>query len=317
MSETTKNQKVPQASDADKKRAEIEGIIQSKRASKGVDKEAISAIVVYLEEKIYPFTFNKNGLQTIEKLYEKFDFANILEAIEISASKYLKYDGDDKLEKESVEIFIKKIGGILNLMSRPLVDKKIAYVKGICRNRFGYWNERNGTVILKDYVDALRCCDYSQEGIIKDFDEEVIPETKSAGSWSQWRNLIEGWTEQLYARSKERQSSDQDFDEDADREIHAEGNQYIEEKRKGGANSYQAYKPLRDKVEELCKDELEETTYSSANQLCNRVASIIEQQHPELLGVFQPFQSHVREGTDWKKPTFYGWINTHYKASKA
>ena len=109
----------------------------------------------------------------------------------------------------------------------------------------------------------------------------------------------------------------QDQLEDTDNEVFTENDQYIEEKRKGGANSYQAYKPLRDMVEALCQNELGKAAYSSANQLCNAVASIIEEEHLELLSVFQPYQNHKREGTDWRKPTFYGWVNAHYKAFKS
>ena len=296
--------------------AEIDEFIQSRRVSQNSDEEAVSTIIEYIEEKIYPFSFNRNGFQTIEKLYRKFELADIFEAIDTSATKYLRYNGDDELEKDSVETFVTRIGGIANLMNRPPVDQKIAYVKGICRNRFDYWNERNGTAILKDYVESLRCCNYSEDGIIRDFDEEVIPETKTARNWSQWRNLIEGWTEQLYARSKEQQSLYQDQLDDTEDDAFAESYQYIEEKRKGGANSYQAYKPLRDMVEALCQSELKKAAYSSANQLCNAVANIIEKEHLELLSVFQPYQNHKREGTDWKRPTFYGWVNAHYKTAK-
>lgn len=301
---------------AENKREEIEQIIQSKRDFNQLEEESVSIIAEYVEEKIYPFTLNANGMKGIEQLYRKFDHSDIIDAVDLSASKYLKYNADNEVEKDSVEDFVKKIGGILNLMNRPPIDQKIAYVKGICRNRFDYWNERNGTAILKDYVESLRCCNYSEHAIIEDFEQEVIPETKNARNWSQWRNLIEGWTEQLYARSKEQQSYNEDFDEDIDQAVQAEDNQYIEEKRKGGANSYQAYKPLRDKVEELCINEMNQVNYSSASQLCNKVAGIIEEHHPELLSSFQPYQNHAREGNDWKRPTFYGWCNVHYKARK-
>ena len=92
---------------------------------------------------------------------------------------------------------------------------------------------------------------------------------------------------------------------------------YAAEKRKGGKNSYQVYKPLRGKVEELCKAELAIKRYSSANQLCNKVASIIEEEHQDLLDSFQPYQNCEYEGNDWKRPTFHGWCNEHYKAHKS
>lgn len=89
---------------------------------------------------------------------------------------------------------------------------------------------------------------------------------------------------------------------------------YVEEKRKGGASSYQSYKPLKDKVEELCKAALAKKNYPSANQLCNKIAKIIENERPDLLSEFEPYKDHAFNGNDWKKPTFYGWCNDCYKA---
>lgn len=91
---------------------------------------------------------------------------------------------------------------------------------------------------------------------------------------------------------------------------------YIQEKRKGGKHSYQAYRPLSDKVKELCAQELARKHYSSASQLCDTVASMIEANHPTLLGRLPSYKSHSLSGTDWKRPTFYGWCNDHYKAFK-
>ncbi len=98
--------------------------------------------------------------------------------------------------------------------------------------------------------------------------------------------------------------------------LESEDSRYIKEKRKGGESSYQHYKPLRDKVEELCKAELGKKRYSSANQLCYEIAYIIENNHPALLDSFQPYKNCAEEGNDWKKPTFYGWCNTIYKSRK-
>ncbi|MBN8827128.1 MAG: hypothetical protein J0H68_00275 [Sphingobacteriia bacterium] len=97
-------------------------------------------------------------------------------------------------------------------------------------------------------------------------------------------------------------------------DINFTDDRYIKEKRKGGENSYQAYKPLRDKVTELCTKELGKKNYDSANLLCNKVANIIEKKYPHLLNSFQPYQNHEFDGNDWKRPTFYSWCNNLYKA---
>lgn len=91
--------------------------------------------------------------------------------------------------------------------------------------------------------------------------------------------------------------------------------QYIAEKRRGGANSYKKYKPLRDKVRELCKQELARREYSSARQLSHCVAKLIENDHRELLSDFAPYQN-VKLGKDWTNETFYDWCNEVYKENK-
>ncbi|WP_454784777.1 hypothetical protein [Legionella sp. WA2024007413] len=93
---------------------------------------------------------------------------------------------------------------------------------------------------------------------------------------------------------------------------------YTQEKRKGGENSYQAYKPLREKVEALCKEELSSKDYSSASQLCNTIASRLEAEHSELLSSFPPYKNNdALAGNDWKRPTLYEWCNNHFKALKS
>ncbi|HDV6632771.1 TPA: hypothetical protein RJX14_001567 [Legionella pneumophila] len=93
---------------------------------------------------------------------------------------------------------------------------------------------------------------------------------------------------------------------------------YTEEKRKGGKNSYQAYKPLREKVEVLCKEELSSKDYSSASQLCNTIASRLVAEHSELLSSFPPYKNNFAlSGNDWTRPTLYEWCNNHFKALKS
>jgi hypothetical protein len=153
--------------------------------------------------------------------------------------------------------------------------------------------------------------------VIRDFDEEVIPKTKTAYNWSEWRELIEGWTDYLRSDNFNQNPSNQNVNQPPPQEPLLNENDYFEEKRRGGANSYQAYKPLRDKVEELCESALNMRDFSSASKLCNVIASFIEEKTPELLEPFQPYQNSQHDGSDWKKPTFYGWCNTHYKKHKA
>jgi hypothetical protein len=164
---------------------------------KNIDDEDTDRLVKHINEQIEPHSLNENGTKIIAKLLKKYDLVDLFKAIELSADKYLRYDDSDEFTKGSVEEFINKIGGILHNLNKPIVQQKASYIKGICRNRFNYFDIRVGSIILNNYIKALKDFGYSDEQIAVDLDNEVMPRTKEARSWTEWRNLIEGWTQEI------------------------------------------------------------------------------------------------------------------------
>ncbi len=154
-------------------------------------------VISYIENKIENFTLNESGKKKIPSLTKKYDLADILESVDLSASKYLRFDNDGNLTQESAEEFISKIGGILVNKNKPPIEQKASYVKGICRNRFHYWNPQTGSIVLNNYINALRNYGWSDERILDDLENEVIPKTKKAKNWTEWRSLLENWTEDV------------------------------------------------------------------------------------------------------------------------
>ena len=79
----------------------------------------------------------------------------------------------------------------------PQNKQKIAYIKGIARNRFSYWDDKKGAMIINNYVEALEEYGWTEVQITNDLETEVIPKTKGANSWSEWRDIIEDWIEDI------------------------------------------------------------------------------------------------------------------------
>jgi len=159
-------------------------------------------VISYIENKIENFSLNESGKKKIPSLTKKYCLADILESVDLSASKYLRFDNDGNLTQESAEEFINKIGGILANKNKPPIEQKASYVKGICRNRFNYWNPKAGSIVLNNYINALRDYGWSDERILDDLENEVIPKTKEARNWTAWRSLIEQWTEDVNGWAK-------------------------------------------------------------------------------------------------------------------
>jgi len=185
------------------RRAQIELMFKWKKELEKIDDDTTDMVVSYIGNKIAGFSLNAKGASTIAALTKKYGLADILEAVDLSAIKYLRYDGEGKLTRESVEDFINKIGGILVNKRKPPVEAKLAYIKGICRNRFNYWNDQSGSIDLNEYVKALRDYGWSEERIIEDLENELIPKAKEVRNWTEWRNLIEKWTNDIRHWDKE------------------------------------------------------------------------------------------------------------------
>ncbi len=179
------------------RREQIEMMFNWKKELLKLDDDILKLIVNYIEDKIYGFKVNEKGLKKILPLAKKFAFADILESIDISENKYLRYNSDGDPIPESVEEFFNKIGGILVNKFRPPIQQKISYIKGICRKRLSYWNEKTGSTILSNYVAALKNYGWNEEQILKDLENEVIPKTIESKNWTEWRNFIEKWTEDI------------------------------------------------------------------------------------------------------------------------
>ena len=154
--------------------------------------------------KIQPYTLNESGQAHVPKWTKKFSVEKIIDGIEEAAKRYLAYDKGE-LVQQSVSTFLEKVPGVMVVKDMPPAKQKIAYTKGIARNRFGYWDDRVGSILLENYVSALKKQGWDEEAIVKDFEEEVIPLTKKAKHWSEWKNTLEAWTEQIKGWQKSSQ----------------------------------------------------------------------------------------------------------------
>lgn len=157
-----------------------------------------SDILKYIEKKISPYKLNEASKSKLNLLNEKYEIDELKKAVDISFTKYISYNQDGKIKRDSINNFFNKIGGIAYNNSLPPINRQINYIKNICKNKFNYWDDSKATDILNDYVQALKKWGWTEEQIISDFEGETLTKTMNSSNWSQWRNVIEGWTSSIY-----------------------------------------------------------------------------------------------------------------------
>jgi len=195
------------------RREQIEMMFDWKKSLENLDNFTGDLLVEYIESKISPYTLNEHGKFGVVKILKKFEIDKIFDAVDKGVKTYLKYDHNNKLTQESVENFINKIGGIASYSAKPLAEQKLHYIKGICRNRFNYWDDRVGLSLLNAYVKALRDYGWTEEKILNDLETEAGDLAKTANNWSAWKSQMETWIDEIRKWEKEDNSeSDDDYE---------------------------------------------------------------------------------------------------------
>jgi len=200
--ESVLNKQRIQLEQLQERREQIEMMFEWKKSLDHLGDFTTDLLVEYVESKISPYTLNESGQRTLSVLLKKHDINEIFDAIDQGVKSHLKYDQDGHPTKESAEVFLNKLSRIAACRKMSLVDQKMHYIKGICRNRFGYWDDRKGLAILSAYIKALRAYGWSEEKILQDLETETSDLAKKAKNWTEWRETMEGWTQDINSWGK-------------------------------------------------------------------------------------------------------------------
>jgi len=184
------------------RKEQIEFMLEWKKSLENVEEEYIEMIIDYINSKIKPNTLNDNGKTNIIGWLKKFKVEEILEAVDLSAEKNIKYYTEE-IYQESIEIFISKIKGILYTRRMKPIAQRIAYINGIGRNQIYNWEEITSKIILNKYTKALSDFGKEEHQILEDLETEIKPFTIQAKSWNEWKNQINYWISNIQEWEKD------------------------------------------------------------------------------------------------------------------
>ena len=153
----------------------------------------IEELVKYIENKIFPVTLNEKGKSSLSVLLDEFSIEDLYVAVDIGFNNYVHFDSNGKIDHESVEVFLNKIGGIAHNNSLSPIEKKIKHIKNICNKKFVYWNDGQASTLLIRYIKLLRSNGWGEEQILDDLNGEVMEMINECNNWTQWRDHIESW----------------------------------------------------------------------------------------------------------------------------
>lgn len=154
-------------------------------------------IIEYINGILITSSYKVSDVFRIELLHiitEKgYTFDEVIDAVNSSKNINLRFDENDNVVDESVGVFLDKIMGFLINKRLPIIEKKINYTNGICRNRFSKYDSFSCRMLLEQYVDKLRALGKSEETIVSYFDEVIIPMSKKIEYFNWWEDTMTSW----------------------------------------------------------------------------------------------------------------------------
>lgn len=160
------------------------------------DENVVNRMVEFIDSKMPGHSINANGRKEINEYIQKYSYDAIVKAVNISAKKYLMFEGD-YVTNDSADDFLNKIGGILHNLHLSPIDKEISHVKSMARQQFGYFNDSLGNSLLLRYIKALKFANYSEEDVLNDLQTEMKRLIYNSSSWTSWRKAVEYWINDL------------------------------------------------------------------------------------------------------------------------
>lgn len=162
-----------QLEELNERREQIELMLEWRNALKDMDEDVVSFIVQAIDDAMDARSVNDSGRAHIRKWLKKFNAEEILNAIDLSAGRFLRAGEED------YQGFFDSIPKRAGLERKPESERQALYVRGILRNRLSYVNHEQCLRLINGAVEA----GYSIESITEF--------AKTVRSWTAFRDEME------------------------------------------------------------------------------------------------------------------------------
>lgn len=177
---------------------QLEMMMEWQRGLRNIADDTISKICSYWQELSPGNMVSDSGRSKLKKLVRKFTLQEIINAMNIACEQYLEYRSDGTVTNESCNLAFNKIGGICYFNNQENTSpsiREIYYIRGILRNRLGYFNNGELFERLKIAISW---------GVSVDTLKSIACKTRS---WSAFRDDVYEETEKMCRKGEECQTA--------------------------------------------------------------------------------------------------------------
>lgn len=147
----TLNKQLEQLEILNEKKEQLKMMVQWKEGLMDIEHDTIAELSKHWT-KLTGYSWNDNGLKTMRRHCKKYSYIEIIEAMDISAEKYIEFGNDGIATEESWENAFDKIGGILYYHNQTPEEREVEQIKMYCKNsRMRYYNAYSAKIKITEY----------------------------------------------------------------------------------------------------------------------------------------------------------------------
>ena len=178
------------------RRNQLELMLKWRDDVKNQSENELEAVIAAVNENMAGYEISSVFQKELLKLVKKYGYQNVLEAVDISAERYIQQENH-----ENYENYLTKITGIVKNLSLPMIEQKVNYISGYLSKSYNkkFWLVKS---LLMDYCDALKSgFEYNDDEILHDLDTAVTGVGRECKTWWHFSDRIEGWIHDINENS--------------------------------------------------------------------------------------------------------------------
>lgn len=185
LSDTTvMDKRHEQLEELQERKEQLEMMFDWQSALTDLDEHALDLLVEHWTRRVPGWGVNAAGRAELRRLANRFEYDELIEAINVAADSYLEYDDEGGVIGPSAQNAWSKVGGIAynrRLSKTDPVGARLNYIRGIMRRSYRYVNER----WARELLDTA-----ASYGADVDELEQIA---KSNRNWSAWRDEMNAY----------------------------------------------------------------------------------------------------------------------------
>lgn len=151
---SARERQVFQLKEINERREQLELLLMWKEELESLSQKSFQAILNEWDKYINPWIISEQEKKILNKLTNKHGVEKLFNAIRSSCDAYLKYDGEGKVLRESVELAFTKITLFLKLQTLPNQLRDFYYIRGILKNRLPFINWSLSLELMQEAYSA-------------------------------------------------------------------------------------------------------------------------------------------------------------------